>query len=122
MNYQNRCELENEVLKELLVQQKPKQPKKHRKPMFVYDEELIKKVEIVPRPISLSQITRNIVAAYNNECRLTYNNIAEILYSEGILVDNVADTPKLKASEKAKELGIWSEIVHHSSGDREYYG
>ena len=108
----------NEVLKELLVQQKPKQPKKPRKPMFVYDEEIIKKVVIVPRPISLSEIARNIVAAYNNECKLTYNNIAEILYAEGILVDNVADTPKLKASEKAKELGIWSEMVHHSNGDR----
>ena len=108
----------NEVLKELLVQQKPKQPKKHGKPMFVYDEELIKKVEIIPRPISLSEIARNIVAAYNNECKLTYRNITEILCAEGILVDNVADTPKLKASEKAKELGIWSEIVHYSSGDR----
>ena len=111
----------NEVLKELLVQQKPKQPKKPRKPMFVYDEEIIKKVVIAPRPISLSEIARNIVAAYNNECKLTYNNIAEILYAEGILVDNVAETPKtpkLKASEKAKGLGIWSEIVHHSNGDR----
>ena len=108
----------NEILKELLEQQKPKQPRKARKPMFVYDEEKIKKVEIVSRPISLSELARNIVAAYNNECKLTYNNIAEILYAEGILVDNEADTPKLKASERVKELGIWSEMVYRSNGER----
>ena len=108
----------NEVLKELLEQQKPKRPKKHRKPMFVYNEELIKKVVIAPQPISLSEIARNIVAAYNNECKLTYNNIAEILCAEGILVENKSDTPKLRASDKAKDFGIWSEIVYHANGAR----
>ena len=108
----------NDILKELLEKQPPKQHKKDKKPMFVYDEEKIKKVEIVSSPISLSELARNIVAAYNNECKLTYKNIAEILYAEGILVDNEADTPKLKASEKAKKFGIWSEMVYRSNGER----
>ena len=108
----------NEVLKELLEQQKPKQPKKPRKPMFVYNDDLIKQVVIEQRAISLSEIARNIVAAYNNECKLSYADIAEILYKEGILVDNDATTPKLKASEKAKEFGIWSEMVYRANGAR----
>lgn len=108
----------NEILKELLMQKKQKSHKTTKKPMFVYNEELIKKVLIDSQPISLSGIVRNIMTAYNNECKLTYNNLAEILYAEGILVNNDTNTPKLKASEKAKKLGIWSEIVHYSSGDK----
>ena len=108
----------SEILKELIEQHKPKKVKTPRKPMFTYNEELIKNVVINPRPISLSEIARNIVAAYNNECKLTYNNIAELLYKEEILVDNDAETPKLKASEKAKQYGIWSEMVRRSNGER----
>lgn len=107
-----------EILKELISQQKPTKSKKISKPMFVYNQELIKNVEINPRPISLSEISRNIVVAYNNECKLTYKIIAELLYREGVLIDNTEDTPKLKASDNAKQYGIWSEIVHRSNGDR----
>ena len=49
---------------------------------------------------------------------MTYADIAEILYEEGILVENDAATPKLKASEKAKEFGIWSEMVYRANGAR----
>ena len=108
----------NEILKELLEQQKTKQPKKPKKPTFVYNEEIVKKVVIEQRAISLSQIARNILAAYNNECKLSYKDIAGVLYAEGILVDNEADTPKLKASEKAKEFGIWSEMIYRANGAR----
>ena len=108
----------NEILKELIAQPAPKKAKKAKKATFVYNEELINKVIISPRAISLSEIIGNIKAAYNRECKLTYNNLADMLYSEGILIENTDKGPKLKASEQAKQFGIWSEILHHTNGDK----
>ena len=108
----------NKILKELLEKQKPRKSKKEQKPQFTYKDELINNVAINTRAISLSEIVRNIISAYNNECKLSYSIVADVLCKEGILIENSDKTPKLRASDKAKDFGVWSEVVHYSNGDR----
>lgn len=108
----------NEVLNEAIGKQKPKRERQYPKPIFVYDEEIIKNVKISSRPISLSEIVRNILVAYNFECRLTYYMVAEILYREGILEYNEDGSPRYKANENAKRYGVWSQYVYRRHGER----
>ena len=108
----------NEVLNEVIGKQRPKRERHNQKPFFVYDEEIIKNVKISSRPVSLSEIVSNILAAYNFECRLTYYMVAEILYREGILEYNKEGFPRYKASENAKRYGIWSQYVYRRYGER----
>lgn len=109
----------NELLKDLMNDSmEPKKQKRIRKSAFVYDEAIVSKVTIEQRGISLSQIAMNITVAYEGKCKVVFNDLASLLYKKGILIDHDAKTPKLKAAPAAKELGIWSELIHASSGDR----
>lgn len=87
-----------------------------KKTKFVYNPELTDKIRIVDRPISLSQIIRNILEVYGEECKLTYYDVTPILCEKGILVENDEKSPKLVASEQAKQYGIWAQRVSPKNG------
>lgn len=105
----------NDILKDL-IGKKPsaKKPKKHK---FENNDELTAKVQIENYPISLSQIIRNILFVYGDENKLTYYDIAQVLYAKGLLTENTESTPKLIASENAKQYGITLKRIHSNKGD-----
>lgn len=108
----------NGKLKELIqnggeVNRTKRQPKEK----FVYDQEKIDKVVIEDRDISLSEIIRNIQAAYDNQCRLSYSIVATLLQEKGILIANNQPGAKLIASPQAAKYGIHAELAHGRNGD-----
>ncbi len=106
----------NGVLKELLNgKTSAKKSKKHK---FEYRAELTPQIKIEDYSISLSQIVRNILEVYGKEVKLTYYDLAQILYDRGLFVDNTEETPRMIASEKAEQYGIFLKRVHGNAGDR----
>lgn len=106
----------NGVLKELLNgKTSAKKSKKHK---FEYRAELTPQIKIEDYSISLSQIVRNILEVYGKEVKLTYYDLAQVLYKRGLFVDNPEETPRMIASEKAEQYGIFLKRVHGNAGDR----
>jgi len=82
---------------------------------FVYDKELIKLVPISDRPITLSEIIKNIKKVQT--VRLPFSHVAILLKNKGVLIDNPNGKPRYIASPNAVQLGIWSEIIQRAEGD-----
>lgn len=108
----------SEVLKE--VEKGQFASLRRRKLTFKYNEELISKVEIRPRPVSLSELRANILAAYNGECKMSYKFLSEMLFREGVLVESGVRKPRYIAAESAKKFGIWTEKVYLPYGERQH--
>lgn len=105
----------NEVLKSLL---KDGGKIKKAKTDFVYNEELIKDVYISERPISLTEIIRNVKKVYG-DIKLSYQIVANLLQQKGILINNpFGQRPKLIPSQEASKLGI---LIEKRMGERGEY-
>lgn len=104
------------VMKELIA----KNGKTKKSKVFVYDSEKAQDIKIEFRPASLSVILKNIKAVFTDCKAPTFRQIAELLKSKGMLIDNPNKGVRYVASPQAAEKGVWTELAMNGSG-KEYW-